>query len=115
MAEQFISEEIRPLRTSFDAARMSNGEPGMPRKFQWRTNTVEVIRIVRSWRETGPCRHGSGERYVRKHWFEVVTDENVRMKIYFDRHPRRHAKRHEPRWWVFSIEDSEDGTSADRS
>ena len=83
MAEQFISAAIQPVVGTFDAARMSTGEPGLPWQFRWRSQTIEIARVLRTWRETGPCRHGSGETYVRKHWFEVLTDSGDIMKIYF--------------------------------
>ena len=84
---------------------MAIGEPGLPRQFVWRGRTVEITAVLRSWRETGRCRHGSDEMYVRKHWYEVATAADGAMTIYFDRHPRRGRK--EPRWWLFSIEGPE--------
>ena len=89
MAEQFISAAIQPVAGTFDAARMSTGEPGLPRQFRWRSQTIQIARVLKTWRETGPCRHGSGESYVRKHWFEVLTDSGDTMKIYFERQPDR--------------------------
>lgn len=62
---------------------MAAGEPGLPREFVWRGRTVRITAVLRTWRETGPCRHGSPERYVRKHWYEVATDSGGMMKIYF--------------------------------
>ena len=102
MAEEFISETIEPVGETFDAARMSAGEPGVPRQFRWRSRTVQIAQVVRAWRETGPCHHGSGERYVRKHWFEVLTDSGDTMTIYFERQPRSRNKK--TRWWLFTID-----------
>ncbi|NQU11548.1 cytoplasmic protein [bacterium] len=104
--EQFISEAIRPVVATCNTARMAVGEPGLPREFVWRRRTFTVASVLRTWRETGPCRHGSAERYVRKHWFEVVTTAHATMKIYFERQPRRGARR-SPRWWLFSIREPE--------
>lgn len=101
MPERFVSEAIRPVVATCDTTRMGIGEPGLPREFTWRGRTVAVAAVLRAWRETGPCRHGSRELYVRKHWFEVVTVSNGTMKIYFDRQPR--AGRERARWWLFSI------------
>ena len=106
MPEQLISEPLVPVTVTSDTSRMAMGEPGLPAEFLWKGKTIRIAAVLRTWKDTGPCTHGSGERYVRKHWYEVVTDGNVRMKIYFDRHSRRHAKRHEPRWWLFSIEET---------
>jgi len=100
MAEQFISAAIQPVAGTFDAARMSTGEPGLPRQFRWKRQTIQIARVLKTWRETGPCHHGSGETYVRKHWFEVLSDGGETMKIYFQRHSR---SRSEGRWWLFTI------------
>jgi len=102
VSEQFVSERIAPVTDSHDTSAMALGEPGLPQVFTWRGETVRVASVLRTWRDTGPCRHGSGERYVRKHWYEVETTDGRRMKIYFDRTPRGRAR--SPRWWLFSID-----------
>ncbi len=107
MAEQFISTAIEPVVGTFDAARMSTGEPGLPRQFRWGSQTIQIARVLRTWRETGPCHHGSGEAYVRKHWFEALTDSGEIMKIYFDRQPRS-RKKNKIRWWLFTIDRAEE-------
>jgi phosphoribosylglycinamide formyltransferase-1 len=101
MHERFISEAVHPVVDTGDTARMAIGEPGLPREFVWRGRTIAVARVLRSWRETGRCRHGSPEQYVRKHWYEVATTTGDTMKIYFDRQAR--AGRSGPRWWLFSV------------
>jgi phosphoribosylglycinamide formyltransferase-1 len=101
MPERFTSEPIKPIAETADTCRMAIGEPGLPRKFIWRDRTITVKAILRSWRETGKCRHGSPEMYVRKHWYEVATVSDGIMKIYFDRHAR--GGRGGARWWLFSI------------
>ena len=101
MHERFISEVIRPVGDAWDTSRMALGEPGLPREFIWRGRTLKIAAVLRTWRETGKCRHGSPELYVRKHWFEVAAAENGTMKIYFDRQPRGGRKK--DRWWLFSI------------
>ena len=109
MPEHFIDEAIEPVAETADTARMAAGEPGLPRQFKWRGGTIEVAAVIRTWRETGPCRHGSGEMYVRKHWYEVATTAGETMKIYFERQPRRGEahKRKKERWWLFSIKEEE--------
>jgi len=102
MAQQFISEALTPVIATSDTARMATGEPGLPREFRWRDGSIEIGAVLRSWHDTGDCRNGSGEQYVRKHWYEVITRSNEVMKIYFDRQPRGGAKA--PRWWLFSVD-----------
>lgn len=105
MPEQFISEAIKPVVETYDAARMAVGEPGLPHEFVWRGRRIIVTAVLRTWRETGRCRHGSPELYVRKHWFEVATTSHDTMKIYFDRQPRDGHQG--PRWWLFSMSEAE--------
>lgn len=104
MTEHFVSESIQPVTATHDTARMATGEPGLPQEFIWRGRAIRVAAVLRTWRETGPCRHGSGERYVRKHWYEVATGPHETMKIYFERQPR--GPRRGERWWLFSVDDS---------
>lgn len=106
MSERFVSEALEPVTADSDTGRMAVGEPGLPREFRWKGESLRIAAVLRTWRDTGPCRHGSGEVYVRKHWFEVATDSGQRMKIYFERQARaRGAKA--ARWWLFSVEEPE--------
>jgi hypothetical protein len=73
MPERFISEAIKPIAETADTSRMAIGEPGLPRQLVWRGRTITVKAVLRTWRETGKCHHGSSEMYVRKHWYEVAT------------------------------------------
>lgn len=102
MSEQFISEPIKPVADTLDTARMSIGEPGLPREFLWRNKTIEVKDVLRSWRETGPCRHGSRDVYLRKNWYEIKTADDTVMKIYFDRQPK--GGRACGGWFLFSMD-----------
>jgi len=105
MAERFVDEPLVPVSSTADTSLMAAGGPGLPRAFLWRGRKVEVAAVLRSWRESGKCRHGSGEMYARRHWFEVTTTGGATMKIYFDRQPR--GGRKEPRWWLFTIRGGE--------
>jgi len=98
--DEFICDPLMPDRTTFDADRMAAGEPGLPSRFSWRGEEVRVHTVVHTWKETGCCHHGSGERYVNKHWYEVETDRGT-MKVYFERKARGGAGG--ARWWLFSI------------
>ena len=103
--ETFVGERIEPVAGTFDAARMAAAEPGLPWEFRWRRRSIRVASVLRTWRDTGPCRHGSGERYVRKHWFEVLTRDGAVMRIYCDRQAR--GGRPGDRWWLFSVSGDE--------
>jgi len=106
MTEQFIGKAIQPVAGTFDAAAMSTGGTGLPRQFRFGSRTVEIVRVLKTWRETGPCHHGSDERYVRKHWFQVLTESGETMTIYFERQPR--AGKNKSRWWLFTIDAQDD-------
>jgi hypothetical protein len=105
MPEKFISAAIQPVAETLDAARMSAGEPGLPREFRWKRETIRIQRVLKTWRETGPCHHGSGEAYVRKHWFEALADSGDTMTIYFERQAR--SGKIKSRWWLFSVSSAE--------
>jgi len=109
--QTFVSEPIKPVTATADTRAMSAGGPGLPREFVWRGNKLGIARVLSSWRETGPCRHGSSEAYTRKHWFEVVTTANQKAKFYFQRQPR--SRRRAERWWLFSIEETEEQATGD--
>ena len=100
--EQLVSEPLKPVPGTMDVSAMTRGEPGLPRKFVWRGKEYEVAEIVEKWKDTGPCWSGSGERYVRKHWFRLRTTDGSVMKIYFERQARSKAEA-KKRWWLHSV------------
>lgn len=102
VGQKFISESIKPVISTANVAMMTEGGPGLPREFSWRGTVLCITAVLNTWKETGPCRNGSDEYYVRKHWFEVETTTGLRAKIYFDRQPR--GRKLTKRWWLFSIE-----------
>ncbi len=109
MAGSFVSESIFPIKGTFDSARMVVGEPGVPGKFRWRKQEVEIAEVLETWKEHGDCTHGSGDRYVRKHGYRVRTTEGRVLKIYFQRSFGRSKSRPDSRWWLHSYEDPESG------
>ena len=110
MKERFVSEALKPVTSTADTSRMAVGEPGLPREFIWHGETIRIVSVVREWRETGPCHQGSGEMYVRKHWYEVEDETGRRLKIYFERHGR--GKSTKARWQLFSLVDSDRAASS---
>lgn len=102
MNERFVSELIIPVKGTFDTKAMSRGEPGFPARFYWGRMEYTVGKIVQKWKEPTPCKSGSREKYVRKHWYKIVTTNGVVMKIYFERKsmPKGQTKR---RWWLYSV------------
>ncbi len=104
-AEKLISEALRPLFAGDGVdSPVTAGDPLLPRAFVWRGATYPVLAVLNAGRGLGPCTHGSGERYVRKHWYRIATAGGLVMRVYFERRPRRGAAM--TRWWLYSIADS---------
>jgi hypothetical protein len=103
MPDHFISEPIKPVISTVDTSRMAIGEPGLPQEFIWRGKKFGVAKILKTWRTTKPCHHGSGEKYVRKHWYQVLTADGRVLKIYFDRQPETGRKG--MGWFLFSMKE----------
>ncbi len=97
----FVSDPLKPVVGTADLNAMAAGSPALPREFTWRGKPLRISKVNRFWRETGPCKHGGGEVYARKHWFEVETESGQLAQIYFERQPRGGNKT--KRWWLFSI------------
>jgi len=102
MSEEFISEPIEPVAGTFDTAAMTRGEPGLPGRFKWRDKEYAVADVLEAWKETGPCRSGGPERYLRKHWYKIMTEDGSEMTVYFERQPRS-KRRNKVRWWLYTI------------
>src|SRR5277367_7112483 len=104
MPSSFVSEPITPVKASFDPAGMARGEPGLPQRFRWREKEFIVAEVLEQWKEHGDCRHGSGERYVRKHGYRIRATDGSVMKLYFQRCMGRGKLPARSRWWMHSIE-----------
>lgn len=102
MTERFVSEPIQPAAGTFDAAGMTRGEPGLPKQFTWRDQQYTVAEVLEAWKEDGPCRSGSPEMYLRKHWYRIRTIEGPEMTIYFERQARS-KQQSKKRWWLYTV------------
>ena len=101
--EKLVSEAIRPVFAGGGAdSPMVLGEPVIPESFQWRGQTYPVLRVLASGRGLGPCTHGSGEMYVRRHWYRFESTDGMVLRVYFERRPRSGAKSAK-RWWLYSV------------
>ncbi len=102
MAMQLISEPIQPIELANTA--MAAGEPALPMRFRWREEECKIAEVVEKHREFQPEGHRAGnEKYLRKHWFEVITTTGQRMRLYCERQAR--SRNAHQRWWLYSIED----------
>ncbi len=102
MSERFISESLTPIKGSFDPTGIARGEPGMPLRFVWRDRPLRVVDVEEVWKTSSP-EGGSGEMYLRRHWWKVRVDTGQVMTIYCERQAkRRNAK---SRWFVYTVVD----------
>ena len=99
--ERFISEALTPVGKVTETASMSRGEPGPPEAFQWGKETLQITKVQKAWKETGPCKSGK-EMYLRKNWYRLETQCGKTLKVYFDRKPRS-AKQAKARWWLYLV------------
>ena len=95
---QFIGERIDVEAGSFDAGLMERGEPGVPRSFRWRHQRFGVVRITDRRRQLGEDR---GDRYVRRHVYDVETSDGLRMTLHFERNPSDRSRR--KAWWLYTL------------
>lgn len=106
--EQFVGEPIEPSVGSFDARSMARGEPGLPGQFRWRGVLYTIASVLEEWKTSTP-EAGSGELYLRRHWYTVravpvpgsPSSRALTCTLYCIRHaPSSQAKR---RWWLYSF------------
>ena len=99
-----ISEPIRPRAGTFDTASMAHGEPGLPKSFEWRGRSFEIVEELGRWKESS--REGaraSGSLYLRRHHFKLRMSDGSIWTVYFVRQTPRagNAKR---RWFLYTME-----------
>ena len=102
VSEEFVSELIEPVEGTFDTAGMARGEPGLPGRFCWRDKEYAVAEVLKKWKESGPCKSGGSEIYLRKHWFKIRCSDRTEMTIYFERQPKS-KQQSKKRWWLFTV------------
>jgi hypothetical protein len=111
--EQFVGERIEPVAGAMHTLGMTRREPGLPRRFTWRGQQCEVAEVLECWKQTGPCTSGSGERYLRKHWYRIRTTGGDEMKLYFERQARR-GRQQKSRWWLYTVAPADANEERDR-
>jgi len=98
-AEVFVSEPMTPEAGSFDASGIARGEPGLAARFTWRGKRHAVVEVLSVWKTSSP-EGGSGEVYLRRHWWAVRTDRGLVLKVYCERQSKSGRKR---RWHVYTM------------
>jgi hypothetical protein len=105
--EQFISEPVRPVPGTADVRAMGRGEPGLPTRFLWRDQEFTVAAVLKAWK-TSSREGGTGEFYLRRHWYMITTQTGEQMTLYCDRQARdrKHPK---ARWWLYTMRPDTEG------
>ena len=101
-SEEFVSEEMTPVAGTADTAAMARGEPGLPGRFMWRGDEYGIAGVIEKWKTSSPCSHGSGEVYLRRHWYRILTDPPAVMTVYCQRQARN-RRRPKARWWIYTV------------
>ena len=96
MSRTFVGRAIAPAGDGFLTAA-GGGEPPVPRAFTFADRTFTIAAVLRSWRSTKTDR---GDTYLKRHWFELRTDDGARIEVYYD----RAARRGESSWWLYTID-----------
>ena len=99
---EFISESMTPLFKGQANQSYVPGEPVLPQGFMWRDKAYWVESVVKAWKESGPCRSGASELYLRKHWYQLRMTDHTEMEIYFERQARS-SKQRKQRWWLYTL------------
>jgi len=103
---EFISESMTPLFKGQSVQSHVPGEPVLPDGFMWREKEYWIESVLKAWKESGPCRSGASELYLRKHWYQVRMTDHTEMEVYFERQARS-TKQRKQRWWLYTVEKAE--------
>lgn len=103
--DEFVSESIRPIEGTADAAAMASGLPGLPRGFEWRGQQYEVVEQLAAWKWSSRAGGSAkGQLYLRRHYFRLRMSDQSVWKIYFVRQsPRGGSSRR--RWYMLERSD----------
>ena len=108
----FSGRVLKPVGGEFRPA--SGGAPAVPARFSVQGGGhLGVVSVVEEWRDYADCHHGGTERYLRRHWYKVVSEDQRVARIYFDRQPRRGRPATE-RWCLYAWESSSAADAAAR-
>jgi hypothetical protein len=100
--EQLVSEAIEPDLDAPAGLPFRVGDPIVPGRFLWRGRAYAVAAILESWKELSKGSRAMPDRYVRRHWYRVRTEDGSEMKLYVERRGRARGKA-KPGWWIYSV------------
>jgi hypothetical protein len=94
---KFVSRPLKPAGAEFLSSAAGNGPP-VPRAFTWGGRTLKIAGVLRTWRSTKTDR---GDSYLKRHWYELETEDGARIEVYYDREAHRGAAQ----WWLYVIDE----------
>lgn len=97
---ELISEPLLPLAGSFDTRAMGRGEPGLPTGFIWRERTYSIALVLETWKQS-EREGGSGELYLRRHYFRLRMDDGSIWTVYFVRQTPKSGNVKQ-RWFLYT-------------
>jgi len=98
--DEFISEPITPAPGTGDVRAMARGEPGLPARFTWREREYTIVNVLEAWKSSSR-EGGTGELYLRRHFYTVETDTGERMTLYCERQARN-PRKPKARWYLYT-------------
>lgn len=107
----FVSEEIVPVRGTFDPGPMAQGLPGMPSGFTWRRQTYDVRAVIESWKQSAAWDHHRGERYLRRHCYRLAMGDGAVWEVYFIRTSGRGGRAN--RWYLLGVTGPGEGATGE--
>ncbi len=99
LEQEFISEDIIPLNSSFNAGSMAYGDPGFPSSFTWRGTEYRVKNLLQTEKSLRNCRNGSGEKYINKHYYVFETETGEIMSVY-----RKRSGTKKDSWVLYTLQ-----------
>ena len=97
VVRSFVSAAIAPSGEGFINAP-TRGEPPIPSAFLWNGRKLVVAEVLSRKRSLKMDR---GDAYLKRHWFELLTEDGARIEVYYDREARRGAAQ----WWLYAIDE----------
>ena len=97
---EFVSESITPWRGTSDAAAMARAEPGLPKGFDWRAQSYEIVETLDRWKQSGT---DMGEVYLRRHCYRLRMNDGTIWTVYCLRQAPRSGSR-KRRWFLLEID-----------
>jgi hypothetical protein len=94
---KFVSRPLVPIDEGY-VTPATGSEPPVPRTFRWESEMLVITAVLRMWRSTKGDR---GDNYLKRHWYELLTESGKKVEVYYDRASRRGASR----WWLYSIDE----------